>query len=82
MLDKTIDLSPLRSLFPALQQLDDNGRPHVYFDGPGGTQVPQAVIDAMADYFTNANANCGVPLSPVIAMTKLSIRPVWQWLIY
>ncbi len=61
MLDKTIDLSPLRSHFPALQQLDDNGRPYVYFDGPGGTQVPRVVIDAMADYFTNANANCGGP---------------------
>jgi len=61
MLDKTIDLSPLRSHFPALQQLDQNGRPYVYFDGPGGTQVPRAVIDAMADYFTDANANCGGP---------------------
>jgi cysteine desulfurase family protein (TIGR01976 family) len=44
-----------------LRQLDDNGRPYVYFDGPGGTQVPGVVIDAMADYFTNANANCGGP---------------------
>lgn len=61
MLDKTIDLSPLRSHFPALQQLDDDGRPYVYFDGPGGTQVPRVVIDALADYFTNANANCGGP---------------------
>jgi cysteine desulfurase family protein (TIGR01976 family) len=61
MLDRTIDLSPLRACFPALQQIDENGRPHVYFDGPGGTQVPQAVIDAMADYFTSANANCGGP---------------------
>jgi cysteine desulfurase family protein (TIGR01976 family) len=61
MLDRTIDLSPLRSQFPALQQLDDTGRPYVYFDGPGGTQVPQDVIDAMADYFTTANANCGGP---------------------
>jgi len=61
MLDKKIDLSPLRSHFPALQQLDDNGRAYVYFDGPGGTQVPGVVIDAMANYFTNANANCGGP---------------------
>ena len=61
MLDQTIDLSPLRSQFPALQQLDENGRPYVYFDGPGGTQVPRVVIDAIADYFTNANANCGGP---------------------
>jgi len=61
MLDQTLDLSPLRSQFPALQQFDENGRPYVYFDGPGGTQVPQVVIDAMADYFTDANANCGGP---------------------
>lgn len=61
MLDQAIDLSPLRSQFPALQQIDENGRPYVYFDGPGGTQVPGVVIDAMADYFTNANANCGGP---------------------
>ncbi len=61
MLDQTIDLSPLRSQFPALQQLDENGRPYVYFDGPGGTQVPRDVMDAMTDYFTTANANCGGP---------------------
>jgi cysteine desulfurase family protein (TIGR01976 family) len=61
MLDRTIDLSPLRTCFPALQQTDKNGLPHVYFDGPGGTQVPQAVIDAMIDYFKSANANCGGP---------------------
>ena len=61
MLDQSIDLSPLRSQFPALQQIDENGSPYVYFDGPGGTQVPRVVIDAMADYFTNANANCGGP---------------------
>jgi len=61
MLDQTIDLSPLRSQFPALQQINEKGRPYVYFDGPGGTQVPQVVIDAMADYFKNANANCGGP---------------------
>jgi len=63
MLDQTIDLSPLRSQFPALQQTDEKGRPYVYFDGPGGTQVPQIVIDAMADYFINANANCGGPFA-------------------
>ena len=59
MLDQTIDLSPLRSQFPALQQTDANARPYIYFDGPGGTQVPQMVMDAMADYFINANANTG-----------------------
>jgi cysteine desulfurase family protein (TIGR01976 family) len=51
------DLSPVRDQFPALQQTDAAGRPFVYFDGPGGTQVPQSVIDAMADYLAHANAN-------------------------
>ena len=51
------DLSVLRDQFPALQQTDESGRPFVYFDGPGGTQVPGAVIDAMADYLTRANSN-------------------------
>jgi cysteine desulfurase family protein (TIGR01976 family) len=51
------DLSVVRDRFPALQQTDERGRPFVYFDGPGGTQVPQSVIDAMAGYLTRANAN-------------------------
>ena len=51
------DLSPLRAQFPALQQTDAYGRPYVFFDGPGGTQVPQSVIDAMVHYMVNANAN-------------------------
>ncbi|MEJ2170180.1 MAG: cysteine desulfurase-like protein [Desulfobacterales bacterium] len=57
--DRKIDLSALRAQFPALQQTDESGRPFVYFDGPGGTQVPQGVIDAVAAYFKSANANCG-----------------------
>ncbi len=56
-----LDLSPVRSHFPALQETDEQGRPYVYFDGPGGTQVPQRVIEAMADYFVRANANHGGP---------------------
>ena len=51
------DLSALRAHFPALQQTDAHGRPYVFFDGPGGTQVPRAVINAMADYLAHANAN-------------------------
>jgi cysteine desulfurase family protein (TIGR01976 family) len=56
---QTPDLSSLRDLFPALQETDEHGQPYVYFDGPGGTQVPQRVIEAMADYLTRANANKG-----------------------
>lgn len=53
-----IDLSPLRSQFPALA-LEDAGRPAVFFDGPGGTQVPKSVIDAMGRYLARTNANHG-----------------------
>ena len=56
---QTLDLSLLRKEFPALQETDGRGRPYVYFDGPGGTQVPQRVIEAMAGYFRTANANYG-----------------------
>ena len=52
-----LDLTSLRAQFPALQQTDAQGRPYVFFDGPGGTQVPQAVIEAMAHYYTHANSN-------------------------
>jgi len=53
-----VDLSLVRSQFPALA-LRDAGRPAVYFDGPGGTQVPQSVVDAMGRYLIQANANHG-----------------------
>jgi cysteine desulfurase family protein (TIGR01976 family) len=55
------DLSVVRRQFPALQQAGPDGRPFVFLDGPGGTQVPQVVIDAMADYLTRANANSHGP---------------------
>src|SRR6185503_3636428 len=34
-----------------------NGRPVAYFDGPGGTQVPRSVADAVSDYLLHHNAN-------------------------
>jgi len=53
-----LDLSPLRQHFPSLE-LTQDGKPVVFLDGPGGTQVPQQVIDAMANYLRSANANVG-----------------------
>jgi cysteine desulfurase family protein (TIGR01976 family) len=44
-----------RARFTALQ------RPLAFFDGPGGTQVPDSVIDAVAGYLRAANANLGGP---------------------
>ncbi len=52
----TIDLQSLRSQFPALAETV-NGQPAVYFDAPGGTQVPQRVIDAISSYLVHANSN-------------------------
>jgi cysteine desulfurase family protein (TIGR01976 family) len=52
----TFDVDALRAEFPALS-LEQDGRPVAYFDGPGGTQVPQGVIDAFVRYFTTSNAN-------------------------
>ncbi len=51
-----LDLSWIRNQFPALR-LEVNDRPAVFLDGPGGTQVPQRVIDAIADYLATSNAN-------------------------
>jgi cysteine desulfurase family protein (TIGR01976 family) len=51
-----LDALNIRRQFPALQELY-NGRPAIFFDNPGGTQVPQRVIDAMVDYLTRRNAN-------------------------
>ncbi len=55
--------SALRSQFPALQLRDDAGRPAIFFDGPGGTQVPQRVIDAVSAYYARANANTHGPFA-------------------
>ena len=52
------DVEALRAEFPALRREQD-GRPVAFLDGPGGTQVPQRVIDAVTDYYTHTNANAG-----------------------
>src|SRR5205823_14477072 len=46
----------IRKDFPALERTH-NGYPVAYFDGPGGTQVPRAVVEAMNDYLYHHNAN-------------------------
>ena len=42
--------------FPSLKRLY-RGNPLTYFDGPGGTQVPQSVIDAISSYYATCNSN-------------------------
>ena len=52
------DVEALRRRFPALA-LTDAGRPIAFFDGPGGTQVPDSVIAAVERYYRESNANHG-----------------------
>ncbi|HEX2370165.1 MAG TPA: cysteine desulfurase-like protein [Acidimicrobiia bacterium] len=56
----TVPLDPetLRPLFPALGRTL-NGQQVAYLDGPGGTQVPETVIEAMADYLRQGGSNLG-----------------------
>ncbi len=51
-----LELEWVRAQFPALEQKME-GQSVVFLDGPGGTQVPQSVIDAISDYLTSSNAN-------------------------
>ncbi|HEX4682267.1 MAG TPA: cysteine desulfurase-like protein [Gemmatimonadaceae bacterium] len=51
-----VSANEIRSHFPALERRH-NGVPVAYFDGPGGTQVPREVADAMTDYLFHHNAN-------------------------
>jgi cysteine desulfurase family protein (TIGR01976 family) len=49
------DVAAVRTRFSALQ------RPTAFFDGPGGTQVPDSVVEAISSYLREANANLGGP---------------------
>jgi cysteine desulfurase family protein (TIGR01976 family) len=53
-----LDIPAIRSRFPALS-LTHEGEPIVFFDGPGGTQVPESVIEAVSRYYRESNANHG-----------------------
>jgi cysteine desulfurase family protein (TIGR01976 family) len=51
-----MDIAAIRASFPALKRREA-GQPAAYFDGPGGTQVPRQVGEAMLDYLYHHNAN-------------------------
>jgi cysteine desulfurase family protein (TIGR01976 family) len=55
----TLDIAWVRAQFPSLQ-VQVNGQPAAFLDGPAGTQVPTQVLHAVQSYFMNSNANtCG-----------------------
>ena len=53
---EVLSVEEIRKQFPALDRVH-NGYPVAYFDGPGGTQVPRAVVESMSDYLYHHNAN-------------------------
>src|SRR5438874_829218 len=54
--DLASHLDWIRGQFPALAW-EVSGRPVIFLDGPGGTQVPRRVIEAVSDYLARSNAN-------------------------
>lgn len=55
-MQRIASIEHIRTHFPALKRTH-NGLPVAYFDGPGGTQAPQMVGEAITDYLYNHNAN-------------------------
>src|SRR5471030_2893018 len=56
MTGTALSTDEIRTQFPALDRIY-NGKPIAYFDGPGGTQVPRSVAEAMTAYLFEHNAN-------------------------
>jgi cysteine desulfurase family protein (TIGR01976 family) len=50
------EVQSFRNHFPSLQRLH-NGKPLIFMDGPGGTQVPISVIEAIGNYYKTSNSN-------------------------
>lgn len=70
---QALDIAVLRGQFPALNQLVE-GKTPVFFDGPGGAQVPHAVLTAMTDYLGRFNANLGGPFFSARATEQQALR--------
>ena len=52
-----LDVDRLRTRFPALARTDEDGRPFVWVDAPGGSQVPDSVIEAVAGHYRRGLSN-------------------------
>ena len=59
MVDQVFPIEKIRDCFPSLERTV-GGRKAVFFDGPGGSQVPSSVTEAMSDYLLRSNANTGM----------------------
>jgi cysteine desulfurase family protein (TIGR01976 family) len=63
-----LDVAAVRARYTALD------RPLIFFDGPGGTQCPDEVIDAIARYLREDNANIGAPYETSVHTVELIDR--------
>jgi cysteine desulfurase family protein (TIGR01976 family) len=63
-----LDIEAVRARFSALQ------RPTAFFDGPGGTQVPDSVVEAMTAYLRESNANLGGPFETSVRSDALYLE--------
>ena len=61
----SLDIDAVRAQFPAISKNNGAAAP-VFFDNPGGTQVPQTVVAAITDCLINCNANLGGPFETSI----------------
>jgi cysteine desulfurase family protein (TIGR01976 family) len=68
-----LDLEWVRAQFPSLSRRV-NGCPAAFLDGPGGTQVPQRVIDAISSYLYLTNANTAGAYSTSRATDEMIAR--------
>ena len=54
---KTYDVQTIRSDFPILENVTPHGKPLTYLDNAATSQKPQAVIDAISQYYSSENSN-------------------------
>ncbi|MDG1540014.1 MAG: cysteine desulfurase-like protein [Candidatus Thalassarchaeaceae archaeon] len=70
MVDQVFPIEKIRSCFPSLGRIVGE-REAVFFDGPGGSQVPSSVTDAMRDYLLSSNANTGMSFATSLETDEL-----------
>jgi selenocysteine lyase/cysteine desulfurase len=63
-------IDEVRSKFPGLQRMVD-GRQAIFFDGPGGSQSPDSVGDAVRHYLLHQNANVGMSFATSVETNRL-----------
>jgi len=74
----TQSVAEIRASFPALERRH-GGVPVAYFDGPGGTQVPRNVVNAMESYLYHITPTLIGLILPARRPTRFSGQPANPW---